>query len=115
VSLAFDMPKNLTYAPDLWSPQFAQVIKISCSLAVPHPGPAVIFPGIPATLSFSSGGNSLAPFTSGQQVVVSYGCIGYLTFNVAHYTTYCMYLVPFEINGSYRWEFVACPIGNDAD
>jgi hypothetical protein len=113
VSMMFDMPEQIGYAPDLWSAQFAQVIRLESDLAGPIPGRATIFPANKLTIEARWDHlDHIEPLMSGKKILVIYGAAGYFTLNEPHHTWYCFYLMH-EKGG--QWRLGSAPIGNDAN
>lgn len=115
VSMMFDMPEQLDYAPEIWSPQFAEVIRQGCTLAVPANGRATIFPGSkPITPVQWDNVRDIQELVDGKKILVTYGCIGYITANERHFTSYCFFLAADQKSPNI-WHFGSAPIGNDAN
>ena len=111
--MMFDMPEQIGYAPDLWSTQFAQVVRLESDLAAPIPGRATIFPGNKVNIDARWDHlDSIEPLIAGKKILLIYGATGYLTLNEPHYTWYCFYLMRGK-NG--LWRLGSAPIGNDAN
>jgi hypothetical protein len=120
IAMMPEIPENISYAPDLWSPGFAEIVRLSRDLAVPVKGRATVFPGqyISVPLRFPAGnflpGAEVKDLVEGKKFLVMYGCVGYFTLDAAHYTPYCLYLIRDDaLPGKYR--FGVAPIGNEAD
>jgi hypothetical protein len=113
ITMMFDMPKQIGYAPEIWSPQFKEVIDPESDLATPVRGKATIFPG--QNLALQGGwynAEDIGALISGKKILVTYGCLGYLVEEKPHYTWYCFYLMRNKETGD--WSFGNAPIGNDA-
>jgi hypothetical protein len=114
-----DRPENISYAPELWSSQFAGVIRLEKDLAQPVKGHVTIFPeqyhSVPVRFppgNFLPDADVLG-LIQGKKILVMYGCIGYLTLDEPHYTPYCLYLTRDDsLPNKYR--FGTAPIGNEA-
>lgn len=112
IAMVFDMPKQISYAPEIWSPAFAEIIKLECDLAQPVKGRATIFPGNkPIVESRWDNKQDISDLVDGKKILVTYGCIGYFTKgNEPHYTWYCFFLK----RDQGKWQLGSAPIGNDA-
>jgi hypothetical protein len=113
VTMMFDMPDQIGYAPELWSPDFQQVIKLECDLAYPVKGRATIFPGNkPVIPGHWDSKPEVADLVDGRKILVTYGCVGYFTKgDEPHYTWYCFFLK----RDQGQWQIGSAPIGNDAN
>ncbi len=115
ITTVFDMPEQLEYAPEIWSPDFGKVIRMSCSLAVPGNGRATVFPGMKVTSPIHwNNQRDIEGILNGKKILVTYGCTGYLTMGEQHFTPYCIFL-SVDKNTSNLLRFGSCPIGNDAN
>jgi hypothetical protein len=111
--MPFDMPEQIGYAPEIWSPEFAEVIRRQCDLAVPVQGRTTIFPGQKPILETRwDNAEATNGLLDGKKIIVTYGCIGYFAAGEPHYTWYCFYLMR---NGHSGWQLGSSPIGNDAN
>jgi hypothetical protein len=113
VTMMFDMPAQISYAPEIWSPDFAQVIKLECDLAHPMKGKTTIFPNNkPIIEARWDNAQDVSDLVERKKLLVTYGCLGYFTKDEPHYTWYCFFLMR-EQQG--QWRLGSAPIGNDAN
>jgi hypothetical protein len=113
MAMMFDMPEQIGYAPEIWSPQFGEIIRLECDLAVPQKGKTTIFPGQkPVLQSRWDNPNDIEALIAGKKILVNFGCLGYFVGDEAHYTWYCFFLVR-DSRGN--WQLGSAPIGNDAN
>ena len=115
VTMVFDMPEQIAYAPEMWTPVFEQVIRMECSLAVPVKGRGTVFPGMKITTPIRwDNQKDIQGLIERKKILVTYGCIGYITMGEEHFTTYCFFLSA-DKNISNVWRFGSAPIGNDVN
>jgi hypothetical protein len=111
IVMMFDTPEQVNYAPEIWSPAFAQVIRLECDLAAPQKGRATTFAGSKPVIQTSWDQiQGITSLMAGKKILVIYGCVGYFTLGEPHYTWYCFYLTR-DKRG--QWSFGSAPIGND--
>jgi hypothetical protein len=113
ITIMFDMPAQISYAPEIWSPDFQQAIKLECDLAHPVKGRATIFAGNKPTVEARwDRAQDISDLVDGKKILVTYGCVGYFTkSDEPHYTWYCFFLM--RERG--QWRLGSAPIGNDAN
>ena len=112
MTMMFDMPEQIGYAPDIWSSQFAEVIRLECDLAAPIKGRTTIFSGQkPILLSHWEKLDDIDLLIARKKILVTFGCLGYFVGDEPHYTRYCFFLM--RDNRGY-WQLGSAPIGNDA-
>jgi len=112
VTMMFDMPAQIGYAPEIWSSQFVQVIRLESDLAVPTKGRMSIFPGQKPTLQVRwDNPKDIEALIAATKILVIYGCLGYFTGDEPHFTWYCFFLMRDKRGG---WSLGSAPIGNDA-
>jgi hypothetical protein len=112
-AMPFEMPEQISYAPEIWSADFEQIIRLECDLAVPIKGRATIFPGAKITVPVKWTNQEVVQgLIDRRKILVLYGCIGYITMGENHFTPYCFYLSA-DIDGN--WKIGSAPVGNDAN
>ncbi len=113
IAMMFDTPDQIAYAPEIWSPDFQQVIRLACDLAHPVKGRATIFPGNkPIVEARWDNRQDISDLVDGKKILVTYGCVGYFTKgDEPHYTWYCFFLK----RDQGKWQLGSAPIGNDAN
>jgi hypothetical protein len=113
VTMMFGMPEQIGYAPEIWSPDFQQIIKLECNLAHPVKGRTTIFPGNKPMLEARwDNKQDISDLVDGKKILVTFGCVGYFTKgDEPHYTWYCFFLM----RDRGQWHLGSAPIGNDAN
>lgn len=89
----------------------------TCEAAHPNENGLVVYPSADArqaTTYFSQRFPEQAKVLDGTQALVIEGCIGYETFNEAHYSAFCYYVQPFVEKATTGRAIMLCPTHNHA-
>jgi hypothetical protein len=114
MAMVFDMPEQIGYAPEIWDPGFEEAIRLGCDLAVPFKGRPTVFPEAKISIPIRwDDQKTIQGLIERKQILVVYGCVGYITMGEHHFTPYCFYLTADE-NTPPVFHFGSAPIGNDA-